>query len=191
MIDFALEVAAKAHHDQKRKGTDIPYITHPFAVAMILLRSSCPDEVIIAGLLHDTIEDANISLDYIRANFGEQVASIVAGCSEPDKSLPWEERKQHTIEYLRTAPMEVRMVTCADKLHNIRMIASDYERLGDELWGRFKRGRREQEWYYRGIVESLFCGISAEEQPVIFKELQNEIDIVFRENKRSAIWQTI
>jgi len=179
MVDFALEVAAKAHQGQLRKGTDIPYITHPVAVAMILLRTGCPDEMVVAGLLHDTTEDAHISLDYIRDHFGERVAFIVEGCSEPDKSLSWEERKQHTIEYLRTAPKEVRLVACADKLHNIRAIASDYERLGDELWMRFKRGREGQEWYYRGVVESLSSGIGPEEQPVIFKELQEEVKRFF------------
>jgi (p)ppGpp synthase/HD superfamily hydrolase len=182
MIDSALEVAAKAHYDQKRKGTDIPYITHPVAVAMILLRAGCTDELIIAGLLHDTVEDAQIPLDYIRDHFGERVAFIVAGCSEPDKSLPWEERKQHTIEYLRTAPLDVRLVTCADKLHNLRTIASDYKRLGEAVWDRFKRGKKDQEWYYRSIVESLSYGGDAGMLTALIQQLQDEVSRVFVSN---------
>jgi (p)ppGpp synthase/HD superfamily hydrolase len=178
-IDFALEVAAKAHYDQKRKGTDTPYITHPVAVAMILLRAGCPDDLIIAGLLHDTVEDANIPPDYIRDNFGEKVASIVAGCSEPGKSLSWEERKNHTLEYLKTASMDVRIVTCADKLSNIRSIASDYRMEGEAIWDRFKRGREKQAWYYKGIVESLCHGIEPEDQPAIFKMLKDAVTDLF------------
>ena len=75
--------------------------------------------------------------------------------------------------------MEVRLVTCADKLHNLRTIASDYEMIGEELWERFKRGKRDREWYYRSIVESLSSGTSTEDQPAIFKELQEEVSRFF------------
>src|SRR3954447_19078300 len=104
LIDKAIETAALAHRDQVRKGTNIPYISHPFAVGMMLAQADCADEVVAAAILHDTIEDTDITLDDLRRDFGEQVASIVAGCSEPHKSHPWEERKRHTIEFMRTAP---------------------------------------------------------------------------------------
>jgi len=155
MIDLAIEVAAKAHRGQVRKGTGIPYISHPYAVGLMLAQAGCADELIAAGILHDTLEDTYITLDYIRERFGDKIASIVEGCSEPDKGAPWEVRKVHTLEYLRTAPREVRVVSCADKLHNLRTIATAYEEMGERVWVRFKRGRAEQEWYYRGLVESL------------------------------------
>src|SRR5205814_6539887 len=124
MINVAIEVAARAHYGQVRKGTDIPYISHPYAVGMMLARTGCPEEIITAGILHDTVEDTNITLEYLREKFGEKVASIVEGCSEPHHgSAPWEARKAHTLEYLRNAPWEVKVVTCADKLHNIGTIA--------------------------------------------------------------------
>src|ERR1043165_5018773 len=107
MLDLVIEVAAKAHSGQFRKGTDIPYIAHPYAVGMILARAGCAEEMIAAGILHDTVEDTDLTLEYIKETFGERVAAIVEGCSEPDKSATWEERKRHTIEYLRTAPWEV------------------------------------------------------------------------------------
>jgi (p)ppGpp synthase/HD superfamily hydrolase len=66
----------------------------------------------------------------------------VEGASEPDKSLPWEERKRHTLEFLKTAPLNVRLVACADKLHNIRTLVSDYENKCDRVWDRFRRGRK-------------------------------------------------
>ncbi len=93
LTDLAVEVAVKAHQKQSRKGTDTPYITHPLAVGIILAKAGCSDDVIIAGILHDTVEDTPITLDYIGDTFGNKVAGIVKGASEPDKSLPWEERK--------------------------------------------------------------------------------------------------
>ena len=179
LIDSAIEVAAKAHRNQARRGTDIPYITHPFAVGILLSQVDCSDEVIAAGILHDTVEDTAITLEFIRENFGEKVASIVKGCSEPDKSLPWEERKNHTIESLETASMEVRLVVCADKLHNIRTIASDYNKIGDEVWERFKRGKEKQEWYYRNLIESLNTKSENKSYLELFKLLRDEVENLF------------
>jgi len=179
LIDSAIEVASKAHRNQLRKGTDIPYITHPLSVGILLFQVNCSDEVIAAGILHDTLEDAAITLEYIQKNFGEKVASIVKGCSEPDKSLPWEERKNHTIESLKTASMEVRLVACADKLHNIRTIASDYDKIGDEIWERFKKGKEKQEWYYRQLIESLNIKSENESYLKLFKLLRDEVESVF------------
>ncbi|MBI2267497.1 MAG: bifunctional (p)ppGpp synthetase/guanosine-3',5'-bis(diphosphate) 3'-pyrophosphohydrolase [Armatimonadetes bacterium] len=179
VIDLAIEVAAKAHRTQIRKGTDIPYISHPFAVGLLLAREGCSDEVVAAAILHDTVEDTPITLDYVRQIFGEKVASIVDGCSEPNRHLPWEDRKKHTLEYLRTAPAEVRMVACADKLHNMRAIASDWRRIGDEVWKRFKRGKKEQEWYYRGLVDSLCNHSAPEEGLALFQEFKEEVENLF------------
>src|SRR3954467_1830307 len=104
MLDLALETAARAHAGQVRKGTDIPYISHPYAVGMMLARGGCSEEGIAAGTLPNTAEDTDLTLEYIRETFGDRVAAIVEGCSEPDRSASWEERKRHTLEYLRTAP---------------------------------------------------------------------------------------
>lgn len=157
MVSDAAGVAAVAHSGQKRKGTNIPYITHPYGAARLLFDVSCRDEIAIAALLHDTVEDGDLTIGYIGKHFGETVASIVQGCSEPNKNLPWEERKQHTIEYLLQAPIDVRLVSCADKLDNIRAMAADYLQVGDRLWERFNRGREEQRWYYSELVNSFLA----------------------------------
>ena len=115
----AIEFAARAHRGQCRKGTKIPYIVHPLAVAKILIDAGCPEDVVVAGILHDTVEDTPLSLDEIRHAFGTAVARIVEGASEPDKSKPWEERKAHTIESLKTASEAVLLVSCADKIENL------------------------------------------------------------------------
>ena len=185
MIDRAIEVAAQAHDGQVRKATRTPYITHPYAVGMMLARAGCPDEVVAAGILHDTVEDTYITLDYLREEFGERVAAIVEGCSEPERGATWEARKAHTLEHLRSAPWEVKAVACADKLHNLRSIAADMEKLGESVWVRFKRGRKEQEWYYRGLAESIGHGLPAGEELPNYKELKAEIDLVFGSDKQT------
>lgn len=155
VIEKALQTAAKAHEGQYRKGSNIPYITHPVAVGMILLEAGYGAEMVAAGILHDTVEDTALSLKDIESLFGPEVAGMVAGASEPDKSLSWEERKEHTIQFLKTASKEIRVVVCADKLHNIRTITDDLNEYGEEVWNRFKRGKQQQSWYYQNIVKSL------------------------------------
>ena len=179
MIDLAIEVAVQAHKNQKRKGTEIPYITHPLAVGIILSKAGCSDEVIAAGILHDTVEDTSVTSDDIHRMFGEKVAAIVEGASEPDKTLSWEERKAHTLEFLKTAPLEVRLVACADKLHNIRSIASEYNEIGDEVWKRFKRGKEKQWWYYRGLAQSLSEKVDYQRYVALFTQLSVEVEMLF------------
>lgn len=178
IVEKALVLAAQAHDGQYRKGTKIPYITHPVAVGIILMRAGYSDELIAAGILHDTVEDTEITLEDIEREFGPKIAGIVAGCSEPDKSLSWEERKEHTIEYLKTAPSEIRVVACADKLHNIRSILSDYKQQGDEVWTRFKRGKEQQKWYYQNIIDSL----GKDSRFSLLDELTKEVNLLFKGN---------
>ena len=119
MVEKAIIFAAKAHNNQKRKGTDIPYITHPFAVGMLLQKEKCSDEVIAAGILHDTLEDTETTFKDLTEAFGVHVANLVLAASENDKSLPWEVRKQHTIDMLKDASLEEIQVIVADKYHNL------------------------------------------------------------------------
>ncbi|NMD70386.1 bifunctional (p)ppGpp synthetase/guanosine-3',5'-bis(diphosphate) 3'-pyrophosphohydrolase [Bacillus sp. DNRA2] len=176
LIDKALQIASIAHEHQYRKGTKIPYITHPIAVGMILLKAGYGDEVVAAGILHDTIEDTNVSVDEIEAEFGKTIAEIVMGCSEPDKSLSWHERKVHTIQFLKTASPNVRAVACADKLHNVRSIIDDIEREGETVWTRFNAGKEQQDWYYQSLVDSMG---NSETFPLL-KELQKAVTELFQ-----------
>lgn len=181
LIDKALQIAALAHEGQYRKNTNIPYIVHPVAVGMILQKAGYSNVMIAAGILHDTVEDTDLTLSDIEQEFSKEIAKIVEGCSEPDKSLSWEERKQHTIEFLRTACEEVRVVACADKLHNVRSIRQDVEQCGEEVWSRFKRGQDQQEWYYRNVLKSL--GHSSTFP--LLEELEMEIERLFKRDKFS------
>ena len=160
LIDSALNFAARAHDGQRRKSTDVPYLVHPVGVMLVLIEcDETEPELLAAALLHDTIEDTKVTLDQLHATFGERVAMIVEGCSEPDKKDTWEHRKEHTIAYLRTAPREIALVSAADKLHNVRSMIADYATLGDKLWTRFKRGRDSTAWYHRSVAASLSEGV--------------------------------
>ena len=163
-IEEAIEVAAEAHQGQYRKGTHTPYITHPYAVGLILMEAGCTESVIIAGILHDTVEDTDLTLDFIRKRFGGYIANIVDDCSE-DKALRWRARKTERIEALRTASPEVCTVTCADKLHNLRTIISEYDAIGDSVWDRFHGGVEDQAWYYRSILSAIADQAAEQESP--------------------------
>ena len=155
MIREAAEFAEKAHRGSFRKGSDIPYITHPLETAVIASMMSDDEEVIAAALLHDTIEDAGVSYGELKEHFGRHVADLVAEESE-DKSKTWLERKSRTIEHLRTAGREIKILTLADKLSNIRSTARDYILVGEKLWERFNVKEKEKHaWYYNSMVELL------------------------------------
>ena len=175
----AIELAARAHRGQCRKGTNIPYMVHPLAVAKILIDAGCPEDVVVAGILHDTVEDTPLSLDEIRNRFGEAVARIVEGASEPDKSKPWEARKAHTIESLKTASEAVLLVSCADKIENLEAIREDGERVGKEVWARFRRGREQQEWYYRSVFAVLEERLTAGPGLSLVSQLKEALAEVF------------
>jgi (p)ppGpp synthase/HD superfamily hydrolase len=100
----AIEFAAKAHRDHFRKDSKIPYMAHLMGVCKILIQYEAPTHVVVAGILHDTIEDRGITGEQIENAFGEDVARIVESVTEPPKREPWEYRKKHTIELMRTAP---------------------------------------------------------------------------------------
>ncbi|WP_034670492.1 HD domain-containing protein [Ectobacillus panaciterrae] len=151
----AVEVATVAHKAQQRKGNGTPYITHPYTVAMLLAKSGCTQDVVVAGLLHDTVEDTSLSYEDVKREFGETVARLVEECSEHDKEKSWEERKQYTIDKLQHISAEGCMITCADKLHNIRSTVKEFEVCGEAVWNRFNRGKDKQKWYYCSLVTEL------------------------------------
>ena len=176
----AIDFATKAHTGQFRKGTKVPYIVHPLGVSKILIEAGCSEEVVVAGILHDTVEDSSTRIDDIRRDFGEEVARLVEGASEPDKSDTWENRKRHTIDILETASMDAVYVSLADKLANIRDIRADYEKLGDDVFLRFNRPKDKQEWYYRAMAGVFSKRIVDEPFLSLMLELRFEIVKVFQ-----------
>jgi Guanosine polyphosphate pyrophosphohydrolases/synthetases len=152
----AICFASKAHFGQFRKGTDLPYIVHPFEVAMILMEACSSENIVCAGLLHDVIEDTSITIEDIKSQFNEQIVDLVIRHSE-NKALSWEERKQNNILLLEKEYnlKESLMLSCADKLSNLRSIFVEMESIGDNVWQKFKRGKDKQKWYYGEIIRVL------------------------------------
>jgi (p)ppGpp synthase/HD superfamily hydrolase len=179
----AIELAAKAHHGQVRKGTEIPYIVHPLAVAGILIHATCPEHLVIAGILHDTLEDTPVTLEEIRSHFGREVADLVVALSEPDKQAPWEERKAHTLEYLeQMATPDVLLVAVADKLDNMRAIRAGLASDGAAFWLRFNRPRENQKWYYQRLADVFERRITAGAGVLLAQAFKLDVERVFGEN---------
>jgi len=158
-FEEALIYASQVHAVQRRKGTGIPYITHLLAVTAIVGENGGTEDEAVAALLHDAPEDqgGEERLEDIRARFGDEVAEIVAACSDTfeDPKPPWRERKEAYIAHIRETPESVRLVSAADKLHNARSVLSDYRGLGEDLWDRFTGGRKGTLWYYRDLVTAF------------------------------------
>ncbi len=151
----AIARATEWHSDQKRKGTETPYLSHLLGVASLVLEDGGDEDQAIAGLLHDAAEDAGGEkvLVIIGAEFGERVESIVRSCSDSltedrEAKLPWAERKEAAIAHLRQAPVETLTVAAADKLHNLRSTVVDHAAIGDRVWEKFKTGRNRFFWYH-------------------------------------------
>ncbi|TCI56257.1 bifunctional (p)ppGpp synthetase/guanosine-3',5'-bis(diphosphate) 3'-pyrophosphohydrolase [Exiguobacterium sp. SH1S21] len=155
LIEEALRFAAVRHDGQFRKGTNIPYVTHPVAVSMLLVEDRQPIPVVAAGLLHDLLEDTLTTAEEIEQKFGREVARLVQAVSEPGKHHSWEERKRMTIQKVHTLQYDEVALLAADKLHNLRSIRLDIEREGKQVWGRFKRPLRDQSWYYHELLHAL------------------------------------
>lgn len=175
MISNAIALANIAHSKQKRKGTDIPYILHPLEAGIIVSQMKYDEDLICAAILHDTVEDANISYKAIEKMFNERVSKLVEAQSE-DKSKSWKERKQHTIDYLNEIQDEdIKIVSLADKLSNIRAIHKDYAAIGDKLWKRFRvTDKKEQGWYYKGLVDAI-KSLSKYQEYAEFESLVNDV----------------
>jgi (p)ppGpp synthase/HD superfamily hydrolase len=151
-------MAATGHRDQVRKGSGVPYIEHPMAVALILDRSGFDEETVIAGLLHDLVEDTDVTLEQIREQFGDRIAETVDHCSEVKLDAsgarrPWIDRKRDHLASASKAPESARAVMLADKLHNLISIRLDHAE-GRPVWSTFNADRAGVLWYYGAMIDA-------------------------------------
>jgi (p)ppGpp synthase/HD superfamily hydrolase len=150
----ALAIAIDAHKEQLRKGTSIPYISHPLGVASIALEFGADEDQTIAALLHDVIEDGGSAfIPVIRSQFGERVSSIVQSCTDgiPDENGhkgDWWDRKRAYLAHLESASADALLVSGSDKLHNARAIVSDLQKEGAAVFERFSTKKEGTLWYY-------------------------------------------
>ena len=154
--------AAEKHAQQTRKKTGVPYISHLMSVAALVLEAGGDEDQAIAALLHDVVEDCGgqIMLAEVRRRFGDRVAKIVAGCTDTyaTPKPPWKQRKLDYLDLLRGSNEDVRLVSAADKLHNVRTILADYRTTGDSVFERFSGRRDGTLWYYRAVLDVLRSG---------------------------------
>jgi (p)ppGpp synthase/HD superfamily hydrolase len=187
-FDAALAFAACAHRHQVRKGTGepgVPYIVHPVQVATILLRHGFAEPLVIAALLHDTVEDCEVSLSEIEARFGVDVAGLVAAVSElkTDEGgarRPWRVRKQEQLDHLAQGGAQVAALKCADALHNASSTLSELARDGQAVWSRFNASASDTVWYY-GEIARLCAGHLGPVHPLV-----GELNAVVGELARHA-----
>lgn len=174
--------AIKAHGSQNRKSEpDKLVVMHSISVGNLLEFFGCDDNVVAAGYLHDVVEDTKYTIDDIKKEFGSDVANLVMGASEKDKSLSWEERKIHTINESKTLPLRNKLIICADKINNLEDLYLKFEKEGKMDFSCFKRGEEKQRWYYTSIYESLIHDEN-KELPM-FVRLKNIIDKLFYQKK--------
>lgn len=163
-IQRAINIASRLHVGQVRKGSgDLPYISHPFSVAWILAQYTDDEDVIVAGLLHDILEDVkNYRFDDMVRDFGERIAQIVKEVSEDkdpnvefDEKVTWKERKLKYLQGLEHDSVESLMVCAADKIHNIQSMIDDYNVQGESFWEKFNAPNAEKLWFYTEVNRIL------------------------------------
>lgn len=184
----ALNFAIKAHYLQVRKSEkDKPMIIHPINVGHILKEYGFDENVIAAGYLHDVVEDTKYEQNDILKEFGDDISSLVMTASEPDKSLSWEKRKQHTIDTIKKLDLRHKAVVCADKISNLEDLMIFFEKNGNYDFSAFKRGYESQKWYYTEIHKSLvFDG-----NHPMFDRLKDLIDHIFENSKDDYVKSVI
>ena len=158
----AFQFAAEKHAGQARKASTIPYIAHLMGVASLVLEAGGAEDLAIAALLHDVVEDCGGApmQKEVRRRFGKRVAKVVEGCTDTDlfPKPPWRQRKEDYIRHLKTADADTRLVSAADKVHNVRSVLADYREAGESIWSRFRGGREGTLWYYRALLEEFLRG---------------------------------
>ena len=182
LLDRAIIYAVRAHAGTERRGKGFPYIVHPMEAVEIVATMTADQELLAAAALHDVVEDTDVTVEDLRAEFGDRIAELVAsesdtfeeGVSEEDS---WHARKKAAIERLARSSHDAKMVALGDKLSNMRAIARDYAVKGDSFWNIFHaKNPADHEWHYRGLAESL----RELEDTFAFKEFENLIDQVWK-----------
>jgi len=162
LIHKACELATRIHEldtHKKRKGKDIPYITHPLTVGLILGRVSLDENIIAAGILHDTIEDCepygSITKEYLEKQFNTNVARMVNDVTEQDKTLSWMERKMAALDHIKDMKHDSLLVKSADVLHNLSELNEDIENRGAEVFSSFNASKEDTLLRYQKLIPEI------------------------------------
>ena len=175
-IQKAIYIATHQHRHQERKLSNVPYIVHPFSVAWILAEQTKDEDIVVAGLLHDVLEDTE-GYDYfdISRDFGEKVANIVIEVTE-NNSLPWQEKKEKYIEVFENSSQESLMVATADKIHNLASVYEEIIETGESPFGAKFRSYDESKWFYESVYNVMERRL---ENKLLLREFKDLMDLVF------------
>ena len=154
LIEKAIRIIVTAHANQKRKNDGSPYVVHPLMVAIKLMKYNFSDEVIAAALVHDILEDTDISEQELRDNLGNGVVDLVKMVTN-DNFLSWEDKKNKYIETVRNGSEEAKAISIADKIHNAENFLFTYNQIGSEIWKKFSRGKEKKMWFEEEILKCL------------------------------------
>ena len=161
-ISEAVAFAVETHEirqKQKRKGKDIPYVTHPLTVGLILARVGADEDTIVAGILHDTIEDSvgshKISQATLERRFGKRVGDLVLSVTETDKALPWPERKRKALEHIATFSRQSLLLKSADVIANAVELVDDHEAEGEAVFRRFNAPKADLIANYLRVIVAI------------------------------------
>jgi len=154
-LDAALAMASHAHAGQTRKGTEIPYVAHPVHVALMVLQAGATEDMVIAALLHDTLEDTAVERSEIARVFGPHVLDLVASMTQrsPEETgLTWRQVKEEALRHLEAGGAELLLIKSADTLHNSASLLMDVRARGKDAFTRFKRDPQDQLWFYGEVA---------------------------------------
>lgn len=166
----AMNAAAVHHRGHVRKGSGIPYVAHLYAVMHLVAQHTDDEDVLIAALFHDTLEDVpeSYSEAQMRRDYGDRVTDLVLHLSKDDTLPGWQERADAYLAHLEHhAPDEAVLISCADKLHNLMSILDDHAMQGEALWRRFNSGKERQQWWYgqvHRVVDKRLPGLPLNEE---------------------------
>jgi len=190
----AFEYSNGMHRGQTRKIHETPYISHPMAVASIVLEGGGDEDEAIAALLHDVIEDCGgrPREEEIRSRFGDRVADLVVAVTDAWESPkpPWQERKDATIEHLKTADPSVRLLKSADLLCNIRSLMTEYLERGEAVWQHFRAGCERTLWYYRAAAAAIRQAGGSPSLVLVEAEIKRFEQIITAEVEKIALAET-
>ncbi|MCD8562391.1 MAG: HD domain-containing protein [Bacilli bacterium] len=164
----AINYMAKCHEGQIRKTNGLPKSVHLFGVASILLKHNYDEDIVIAGLLHDVIEDTYHTIEEIETLFGTKVKEYVLLETEIDKKYSWKERKDAQIKSFMNASKESKAIAAADKIHNMLSLLEDYQTLNDSMFDSFNANKQDVLWYYQEITKAITNNVEG----LIFDELK-------------------
>jgi len=157
-IDFAIQVH-EIDTKKKRKGKDIPYITHPLTVGLILARVTQDENIIAAGILHDTIEDCepygSVTKNLIAREFNGEIAQMVNDVTEQDKTLPWMERKMAALKHIQDMGHNSLLVKSADTLHNLTELNDDISTNGEVVFSKFNATKNDTVTRYKKLIPEI------------------------------------